>query len=431
MQLKRFKNVSGLLSAAACTLVGAHADAGQDEKQWNFESAILYYGEADRVSALEGVVLATRDFGDEHIFAGKFVVDALTGASANGALPQNSVQTFTRPSGNGQFDVTAGDTPLDDTFHDTRVQLNGHWTQPLSQQSTISGGLHFSNEYDYTSVALNGSIARDFNRNNTTLSLGVSYAFDSIGPEGGLPIPFSESVVNNGQFASEAEYKQAYDATRQSDGEDTKNTADLILGLTQVINRNWLMQFNVGMSEVDGYLTDPFKLVTAVDANGVAQAQLYESRPDTRSKTFLFAQSKYSFGSSVLDVSYRFSDDDWGLSAHTIDTRIYFPLSDRSYLQPHFRYYSQDAVDFFHRYLMDGEALPEYASADYRIGDMTTYTLGVKYGRKLQGGKEYSVRLEYYAQMSEGNENTGLSELDGLDLYPDVDALMLQFSYSF
>lgn len=431
MQLKRFRNVSGLLSAAACSLIGANTNALENEGTWNFESALLFYSEPDRVSAAEGAFQALRNFGDDHIFSGKVVVDALTGASANGALPQNDVQTFTRPSGEGRFDVVPGETPLDDTFHDTRVQVNAQWTQPLWQESTVSSGLHFSKEYDYTSVALNGSLARDFNRNNTTVSLGFSYAFDAIDPEGGRPIPFAESIVNTGQFATEEDYWAAFDATRLKGGDDTKNTADLVLGITQIMNRSWLMQFNFGISQVDGYLNDPFKLVTLVDSDGNAQAQLYESRPDTRSKNFVYIQSKYHLSNSVLDLSWRFSDDDWGLSANTLEARYRMPLSEISYLQPHVRYYSQTAVDFYHRYLMDTNPLPEYASADYRIGDMTAYTFGFKYGRKLHSGNEFSVRLEYYLQNAEGDNNTGLSALEGLDLYPDVDALMLQFGYSF
>lgn len=431
MQLKQFKNISSVLSAAACTLAGADAQALDNDGDWKFDSAILFYSEADRVSAVEGVLQADKDFGNLRIFSGKLVVDALTGASANGALPQNTVQTFTRPSGKGQFDVAAGDTPLDDTFHDTRVQLNAQWTQPAWKQSTIGGGLHFSQEYDYTSVAFNGLLARDFNRKNTNLSLGLSYALDSMDPEGGRPVPFSESIVDRGQFANQDAFWNAFNATRQQDGEDTRDTVDLVLGMTQVMNRNWIMQFNAGLSDVTGYLNDPFKVVTVVDGTGVATQQLYESRPDTRSKTFVFVQSKYFVHNSVLDLSYRFSHDDWGLSAHTLEAEYRMPLSSGSYIEPQFRYYSQSAVDFYHRYLLAGDPLPDYVSADYRLGDMTAYTLGFKYGKKLESGNEFSIRAKYYMQISEGTENTDLPALDGLDLYPDVDALILQLGYSF
>jgi hypothetical protein len=56
----------------------------------------------------------------------KLTIDSLTGASATGAAAQPNVQKFTRPSGEGSYQTQAGQTLLDDTFKDTRVQLNTH-----------------------------------------------------------------------------------------------------------------------------------------------------------------------------------------------------------------------------------------------------------------------------------------------------------------
>ena len=59
-------------------------------------------------------------------------------------------------------------------------------------------------------------------------------------------------------FASEEAYRTAFDATRQS-GSDNKQTADVMLGITQVLSQRWLLQANYGLSSVNGYLTDPTK----------------------------------------------------------------------------------------------------------------------------------------------------------------------------
>ena len=121
------KPIAASLAVATCALLGAVSPLAQANPdtadEWKFDTAILYYGETDRVSLVEGVVSATKDFGDEHIFNGKVTFDGLTGASATGAVPQDTVQTFSRPSGNGGYAVAAGETPLDDTFKDSRVQL--------------------------------------------------------------------------------------------------------------------------------------------------------------------------------------------------------------------------------------------------------------------------------------------------------------------
>ena len=44
-----------------------------DEGVWEMDTALLYYGETDRVTAVEGVFSAKKDFGDEHIFSGKII----------------------------------------------------------------------------------------------------------------------------------------------------------------------------------------------------------------------------------------------------------------------------------------------------------------------------------------------------------------------
>ncbi|WP_188151523.1 DUF3570 domain-containing protein [Teredinibacter waterburyi] len=430
MQLGKHKKISHLLSAAACTLVGGGVQAEEMLKDWDIDTAVLIYNETDRVSAMEGVVQATKDFGEGHIFSGKLVVDSLSGASANGALPQPEAQTMSRPSGKGQFETAAAETPLDDTFKDTRVQINGQWTQPLMTDLRASGGLHLSKEFDYQSIAINGSLAKDFNRKNTTLSVGFSQAFDQISPHGGRPVALSDMVIDSGQFATDQDYWDAFDATRQTAGEDTKNTTDLVLGLTQIINRRWITQFNVGISDVSGYMTDPFKVVTQVDDQGNAVAQTYENRPDSRSKAFFFAQSKVHLDKNILDLSYRYSQDDWGIDSHTLELRDRFSLGGKSYLQPHLRYYQQTAADFYQRYQLSSTALPDYMSADYRIGEMSAYTMGLKYGRELENGHEFSLRFEYYQQSSSG-PSSDLPALNGLELYPEVKAAFLQLGYSF
>jgi hypothetical protein len=434
MQLKHKGKITSALAAATCALLGTPVQADTNQEEWQFDTAILYYGETDRVSLLEGVLNAKKDFGDEHIFNGKVVIDTLTGASATGAVAQPGVQTFTRPSGNGQYEVKAGDTPLDDTFKDTRVQANAQWTQPLADNLRASGGLHFSNEYDYLSVAVNGSLAQDFNQKNTTVSLGLSYAFDDIDPVGGRPIGFSSMVVGDGprddDNGSDPAFDQAFDATRLK-GSDSKDTVDILLGVTQIMNRRMLMQFNYSFSKSDGYHTDPYKLLSVVNGQGLTQDILHESRPEERTKHGFFWQTKYALDNATVDLSYRYATDDWEIDSHTIESRFRYNLSETTYIQPHLRFYQQSAADFYQPFLLEGEALPMFASADYRLGEMSAYTIGLKYGMLLDNGDELAFRLEYYQQ---DPKNSGFVEpgvLQELDLYPSVKALIAQVSYRF
>jgi hypothetical protein len=427
-------NIKAALTLATTALLGCNNLAqaeSPDNDIWEFDAAFLFYSEVDRVSAGEAIFNAKKTFEDDEILNLKLTIDALTGASANGAVAQPTIQTFTRPSGNGQYQIKAGDTPLDDTFHDTRVQFNGQWTQPVASNLTASGGVHMSKEYDYLSLGVNGNLAIDFDRKNSTFSAGFSYFQDTFTPEGNIPKPFTAMLVGDSNSPS---WDEKFAQTRIN-SKDDKTTADLLLGFTQVINRRMLMQFNYSYSTVDGYLNDPFKVVSVVNANGVTQNNIYESRPDSRVKQSLYLQSMYHFDEVVLDVSYRYMWDDWEIDSHTIDSRFRIPLGESfgkaSYLQPHFRFYQQSAADFYRPFLVENDALPVFASADYRIGEMTAFTVGLKYGTLMDNGNELAFRLEYYHQSPTDAGFDEVGVLNDVDLYPTIDAIIAQVTYSF
>lgn len=432
-------NIKAALTLATTTLLGCHNLAQAETAEtdtWEFDTAFLVYSEVDRVNAGEAILNAKKTFDDDKILNLKLTVDALTGASANGAVAQPTVQTFTRPSGNGQYQIKAGEIPLDDTFHDTRVQFNGQWTQPIASNLTASGGVHISKEYDYLSLGVNGNFSVDFDRKNSTISAGFSYFQDTFTPEGGIPKPLASMLIGD---SSAPTWDDEFIKTRIGT-EDDKTTTDILLGFTQVINRRMLMQFNYSYSIVDGYLNDPFKVVSIVESSnennsGVTQDVIYESRPDSRVKQSIYAQSMYHFDSTVLDISYRYMWDDWKINSHTIDSRFRIPMGDslgkESYLQPHFRFYQQSAADFYRPFLIDDNTLPTFVSADYRIGEMTAFTVGLKYGMLINNGNELAFRLEYYRQTSTDAGFNKFGALNDVELYPTIDAIIAQVTYSF
>jgi hypothetical protein len=427
MQLKKQIGIRDALTAASASLLGIQdTDVIAQEGDWKFDSAVLYYSEADRVSVIEPVLTAQRDFGDERELNLKLVLDSLTGASANGATTSDQPQTFTRPSGEGHYTTDAREIPLDDTFKDFRVALGSQWDQPLSRDYKSSFGANFSAEYDYLSMSVNASLSRDFNKRNTTLSAAISIANDIISPDGDIPIPFSSMVIDSGQ----GDFDQAFEATR-GDEDDTKSTVDLVFGVTQVINRQTVMQIRYSLSDASGYLTDPFKILSVVGDDGRPVDYRYEHRPDSRLKQGLYWQVKHHFSRNVLDLSYRLYWDDWDITSHTVDFRYRWTFDNSHFLEPHIRYYSQSEADFYHRFLRQGEGLPEFASADYRLGALSGITLGVKYGWKQANEQEMSLRLEYYLQSGDSDDNDAPGILSELELFPDVEAIILQFSYNF
>jgi hypothetical protein len=428
-------SIAASLATAACSLLGTSTVSpvqAQEEPGWDFNTALLYYGESDeRVQDLSLNLLARRTFIDDRILTLGLVADSLTGATPSGAIAFNGPQTFTRPSGKATYTTAANEIPLDDSFLDTRVALSVGWQQPVARLYSFNAGLSASKEYDYVHLGANLGLARDFNKRNTTLSLGLAYAQDSLEPEGGAPSPLS-AMLDVGDLSNRL-------------GDQDKDVVDVVLGLTQVVNRNLLVQFNYSLSQSSGYLNDPYKFLSLVDPVsgdpvnrtpppgdlGPLAEYRFESRPDERTKHSIYGQAKYYMGGKVLDLSYRYMTDDWKIDSHTIEARYRWPFGDRRYFEPHLRFYTQSAAEFYRISLVDGAPPLLFASSDYRLGDFDAVTVGLKYGWKTRSDNEMSVRLEYYMQDGSVPSDQIIGNQANLDLYPDLDAVIAQFSYRF
>jgi len=432
--------IGAALAAATCGLLGivpSVSVAADAEPKWDIDSAFLYYGESDgRVKDLSLSAHATRDFGDERKLGIDLSVDSLTGASPSGAIASDDVQTFTSPSGRDTYSTPAGEIPLDDTFLDTRFALSGNWSQPFARLYTVNAGLGFSSEYDYQHIGANFGLTRDFNQRNTTLSAALAYAQDTIKPVGGLPLPLSQM----GDAVSDD-----LSPGNRGAGNDSKNVLDVLLGFTQVLGRHTVLRVNLSYSDSSGYLTDPYKILSVVDpvtgdligrtpapgASGPTGVYLFESRPDSRRKEGIYAEMRHDFAGSVLQVGYRYSTDDWEVDSHTLESRLRLPLGGSNYLEPHARYYQQTAASFYRYSLANASPLPEFATADARLSDMSAVTVGLKYGHVTAGGNEWSARLEFYRQTAKAPNEVLIGNQLGNTQMPDFNAVILQFGYHF
>lgn len=426
-------NIALLLAAASVTLVSANSHA--KESPWQVDSSLLIYSESDsRVAAIEPIVALKKDLGDERIFSMKMTLDSLTGASPNGAIASNSPQTFTGPSGEKSYEADAGETPLDDSFKDTRAALNVNWEQPWGERNKVSIGGNFSKEYDFTSLGLSAAIARDFNNKNTTLSLGVAFEADQINPVGGTPVELTATV-----------YGEENEDLKQTGSDENKDIVDLLVGVTQVMNRHWVTQVNYSYGTSSGYHTDPYKLLSVLDDQGnlvnhpsaeIDNWYAYENRPDKRVRHSVYWANKIHLTEDVIDFSYRYYTDDWGIDSHTLDLRYRYEFGENMYLEPHFRFYQQTSADFYQLYIAgstqttSGLVNLNYASADPRLAELTGTSFGIKYGIEFSRSSEFNIRVEQYTQSYEVN-SSNLPALSGLDLAPDLKAMTISVGYSF
>ena len=431
--MKNQKIIASLATASMAAFGTGEADAQlgkSDLLDTDFKGSLLYYTETDRVSAIEAIIDGSYFLNNRDTIGFRLTFDSLTGASANGAVPTDRAQTFTRPSGNGDYTTAANETPLDDTFLDTRYALALTWDRKWDGNWQSIIGTAFSNEYDYRSLSINTLLSYKTDDRNRTYSGGLSLFSDTISPVGGLPTSF-------GLMGNPDEIQQ------RSGEEDEKIVMDALFGITQVIDSRSLVQFGYSVSSSEGYLNDPYKFISVVGADGRPVTQdlatglsqvVFESRPDSRLKQSFFIKYKRDlFDSHVFDSSYRFMTDDWGINSHTFDFKYKWRLSEVSYLEPHLRIYQQNDADFFTPFFTQGNVPAagsgSYASPDYRLGEMMAYTVGLEYGRD-NVDRPWSIALEYYLQGLGGREGI-FGELRNQDLSEDVSAFVVRFNMDF
>jgi hypothetical protein len=168
----------------------------------------------------------------------------------------------------------------------------------------------------------------------------------------------------------------------------------------------------------DGYLSDPYKKVWRADlSNTVADA-----RPNERQQLVLNVRMRHYLPAvrAALHVDYRFFDDDWDISSHTVDLAWYQNLGDNWQLTPSLRYYSQSQAYFYGPFFYNARS-DGYASSDYRLSPYGALSFRLRLERNWG---EFSTNVEWESYRAAaslalddvGVENPGLVEFDILSL---------------
>ncbi len=440
MQLKNKKrpqvpvkpSIRNALTVATCTVLSSSlSTVSFAEEEVSDLSKIglstFFYAEEERVSVNTTHVAIENDLGDNAFLRANIIYDTITGASPNGriipAAADGGSIPFTSASGfsiNINDNGSAGKRWLTE-FTDKRAALNLSLERPITR--TLKGVIegNYSSENDFTSYGAAGTISWDLNQRNTTIASGFGVLNETVSPASGTPLGLAVSNCND--TAPVLPTWANCNITSPRFGDGRKRMLDGMIGVTQVVNQRTITQLNYSLGVSLGYLTDPYKLISVVDnaIDGEEVMILYENRPDRRTKHSLYWKTVSQLSEKkVVDFSYRYFWDDWGITSHTFDYKYRYDYEPKSYLQPHIRYNLQSSADFFQRAIDSSVAsLPEYASADYRLGKLSTYAIGLKYGHELGVNGSFAVRAEYIIQ-----------SYSGVDL-PNMKALVYQGTFTF
>ena len=186
--------------------------------------------------------------------------------------------------------------------------------------------------------------------------------------------------------------------------------------MTQVLNRNAVIQSSISLTRQSGFLSDPYKQVW------INNDVLNDNRPDRRVMfTWTTRFRQYMERSrAALVMDYRFFRDDWEISAHTLEAAWRQPLGHNWEIAPSIRYYSQSAPDFYAPFYFE---LPEdgYWSSDYRLATYgaLSYRLHAEFRQErwsLSAGAEYYNSDESLALSGKPENTPGLVDFWRLTL---------------
>ncbi len=214
----------------------------------------------------------------------------------------------------------------------------------------ITPSFAFSVESDYTSFAGALNYSLSLNDKNTTLSAGWAHNGDSVRDD-----------LFNWQ---------------------TKTTDNMFVGWQQLFGPRAYLIVNGSLGFEHGYLADPYRGVMFADVlqyNPDDPALSPEIRPRHRNSQILYVSwtQFVTPANGSYEFDYRFFHDSYGIFAHTAELDWHQKIGRNIVLTPTFRYYVQNAADFYYVLVPNSNNPPTFYSSDYRLSEFESFAAGL------------------------------------------------------
>lgn len=293
-------------------------------------------GGADRMHVTSPAFYVLAPIGERWSVEASTVFDSMTGASP---LFHNSLSGA---SGVG--------------VHDYRKAADFKLTRYF-ERVTVGASIAVSSEHDYLSRAAAVDIRFASEDRNRTFAFGIGGSSDRI---------TSENLIAENE---------------------TRHTVDALIGLTQILSANTVIQSNLTWSQGHGYYSDPYKP--------------FDRRPDHRRQLAWLTRLNHFVPplDAAVRASYRFAHDSFGSSSHTLEVAWHQNLPQGWSVTPLLRYYTQSAADFyFDPPFPAGFVRGRPYSADTRLAAFGAITAGVRIAKQLPGGVTLDLKFDAYRQ---------------------------------
>ncbi len=216
-----------------------------------------------------------------------------------------------------------------------------------------------STEHDYLSRAASLDLRYSTDDRNRTYAFGIGGASDHID---------SENLIAIGK---------------------TRHTLDFLVGITQALDANALVQSNLTYSRGHGYYSDPYKTL--------------DTRPDARRVlAWLTRFNRYVPScDATVKLSYRYLHDSFGVTSHALEAAWRQPLLAGFALTPSLRYYTQSAADFYRDPPFPQGFVPgQPYTADTRLSAFGAFTPALRVERLFAEGWSVDLTFAFYRQRS-------------------------------
>lgn len=383
------KKTSSSMALQALTSA-ALALPGLATAQVQTEYLYAQYREADLPASRGGGTASERYEIDSHRFR-------LTSPLGTTAAALNL--TYETLSGASPWFVTPGEDgrPVQvmsgASIREERVDVEATLAYPVGEVAlAVSGG--YSNEDDYE--AINGGVEFEYTPEGQLYSYsgGLGYSYDQLEPTDAR--------------------------TRFPDRIDKadKDSLNLYGGVSFILGPQTVVQTSLSYARSNGYLSDPYKLAFII-----SQADtINDSRPGDRTSWTTSARLRHyvaAFG-AALHADYRYYNDDWEISAHTLELAWHQTFAETLRITPSLRYYSQSQA-YFYAPFYENPRSDGLASSDYRLSPYGAIALRLDL-RQVIGAWELGAGVERYeasadyALESVKVENPGLVEFTSISL---------------
>ncbi len=347
------------------------------------EIQVMFNGYFDnfRVNILYPTVSITKRITGSASLTGRYLVDCITAASMRSRFQIDGVTSAT--SNNNPDAVTSasqrGTGYPESTFDEVRHELNGGLYYLIGEGS-LSLNLLYSTEHDYRSWTLAAQMSYPFAMKNTTVQLGVVRSWDQVFPD-----------------------------TRN--WTKRKNVITASAGLTQVLAQTWIVQMNVSVTRMFGYLSDPYQPVPIFQDNTFIYHETV--LPDTRLRKAVGIRSNWMwFKNSSLQVGYRYYWDDWNIRSHTANVLVQQYVANKTILLGlELRYYTQQHADFFRNEYLNDDG---FLTVDSKLNDLQSneieMSMSIKGTYFDPGTLFYSEKTEYHLALGVYQRHTPIPD---------------------